>query len=133
MRGEAQELGIFQQAPAAGAMIGNDDALHLIEEHLARHAAEHRERALEPQHHGERRLPRDDVNAEQPRVAEHHEEGIALAPGQLQLREITLRLQARRRLEAHDRLGLGAWSHFHHVVAQLCDAAGIPSRAALLK
>ncbi len=36
MRGEAEELGIFEEPAAPGAMIRDDDTLHLIEEDLLR-------------------------------------------------------------------------------------------------
>ncbi len=50
-------------------------------------------------------LPERVADVEQPRVAEHGHEGIALAPGELELGEIDLRLVPRRGLEADDGLG----------------------------
>src|SRR5437867_4128641 len=40
VRGEAQELRILEQLAAGGAVILEDDALHLIEEELVRNATE---------------------------------------------------------------------------------------------
>ncbi|HMH83726.1 MAG TPA: hypothetical protein VK531_12715 [Gemmatimonadales bacterium] len=130
---EAEELGILEQPPPVGALIVQDDALHLIEEDLLGDAAEGREGALEPEHHGEGRLARHELDVEHARVAEDHEERKALPPGEADLGEVELGLLARRRLEAHDRLRLRPRADAGHVGLQLAVPARVPLGATLLE
>src|SRR6266568_2402486 len=131
--GEAEELGILEQPPAARAVVLENHALHLIEEDLVGHATEGREGPLEAQHDGERRLARHEFDREYPRVAEDDEEREALAPGEVDLGEIELGLLTGWGLKPHDRLQLRAWADAGHVGFELTVAPGVARGAALVK
>ena len=126
VRGEAPELGIFQQLPAARALIFDDDGLELIEQHLHRHATEVREGALQHLDHRERRLPWHELHIQLARVAEDDEHRVALAPRQLHLGEIELSLPPGRRLKANDRLRLLPRPDAGHIIAEARHAPDIP-------
>src|SRR6267154_224482 len=131
--GEAEELGILEQPPAAGAVVFENHALHLIEEDLAGHAAERGEGALQAEHDGERRLARHELDEEHPRVAEDHEEREAFAPGEADFSEIELGLPTGRGLKPDDRLRLGARADAGHVGFELTVAPGVAGGAAFLE
>ena len=103
--GEAQELGVFEEPAAAGAAVLEDDGLELVEEQLARARRRSTAKAASrPVDQGAHRLAGVELQPQEPRVAEHEQQGEALAPGQPHLREVHLALQARGGLEADDRL-----------------------------
>jgi hypothetical protein len=126
VRGEAPELAIFQQLPAAWALIFDDDGLELIEQHLHRHATEVREGALQHLDHRERRLPRHELHVQLARVAQHDEHRVALAPRQFHLGKIELPLPPGRRLKANDRLRLLTRPDAGHIIAEARHASDIP-------
>ena len=63
--GEAQELGILEDAPAQRAAVFEDDGLQLIEEQLGRDAPEVVEGRLEPRHQRPHRLARIELEPEE--------------------------------------------------------------------
>src|SRR6266700_919234 len=131
--GEPEELRILKEPAAGRPMIVDDHALHLVEEDLVGHAAEGREGPLEAHHHGERSLARHEVDEEHPRVAEHHQQREARAPGQADRGEIELRLVAGRGLEANDRLRHRPRADARYVRFELAIAAGVARRTTLLE
>src|SRR5207237_2896648 len=86
VRREAEEFRILEQLATVRAVVLEDDGLHLIKEQFPRHATEIRECRLKPRDHSLHRLPRIELDPEQARVAQHHEQRIALAPGEANLR-----------------------------------------------
>ena len=91
VQGEAQELRVLDQPPALLAPVLDDDRLHLVEQELRRHTAEVAERRVQPPHHHRPRLTLVVLYPHQPRVAQHHDQRVPLAPGQPELREVHLR------------------------------------------
>lgn len=116
---------------AAPAVILDDNGLHLVEEQLLRHAAEGVEGALEPEHHGERRLAGRELDVEQARVAQHDDQRPTLAPGQADFSELELRLHAGLCLEVDDRLRRRARADACDVLPHLRDAAVVAGRVTL--
>ena len=96
-------------------------------------ATEGREGPLEPQHHGERGLTRHEFDEQHARIAEHHQQREARAPGEADLGEIELRLVAGRRLEADDRLRRRPRADARHVRFELAIAAGVARGTTLLE
>src|SRR6185436_18417211 len=103
---EAEELRMLQEFASLRARIVEDHRLQLIEQQLLRHTAEISEGLLEPRDEGPERLARIELEPEEPREREDHDECVALPPGKAKLRKVDLRLMARRGLEAHHGLGL---------------------------
>src|SRR5437868_4488476 len=87
---------------------------------------------LKPRDHRLHRLPRIELDPEQARVAQHHEQRVALAPGEANLRKVDLPLHSGRGLEAYDRLGVGAGAHLAHEALGLRGATGVAGGSALL-
>ena len=131
--GEAQELRIFQELAAAGALVRDDHGAHLIEQQLLRHAAERGEGGFQSRHHRLHRLARIELEPQEPRVAEDHHQGKPFAPGKPDLGEINLRLMTRWRLEADHRLWLGSRPHAAHEHSELGQAPGIARGLTLRK
>ena len=103
--------GFSRSLPPPGRSSSTTTALIWSNRQLARHAAERGEGVLQAAHHDLHRLALVERDREQPRVAEHDQEGEALAPGEAHVGEVDLRLVPRRRLEADDRLRLGTRPH----------------------
>ena len=101
---EAQELRVLDQPSALLSPVAGDDGLHLVEQQLRRHAAEAGERRFQPPHHDRHRLALVEPEPHPPRVAQHHDQRMPLAPRQPEVREVHLALMARGRLEPPDRL-----------------------------
>src|SRR5205807_8306790 len=83
--GEAQELGILDDAPALGTVIVDDHGLQLIEEQLGRDTAEEVEGLLEPPYERQHGLAAVELEPEEARIAQHHHQREALAPGEVDL------------------------------------------------
>ena len=132
VRAEAEELGIVNQPAPVEPLILRDDRPHLIEEQLPGDTAEERERLLKARQQGSHVLAREEAQPQELRVAEHHEEGVALAPRQPEVREVHLGLMARRGLEAHDGLGFTG-PDLPDVLLQLCVAARVAGSPDLLQ
>ena len=111
--------------------VTRDHRLHLIEEQLLRDAAEVAKRVLESVDQRPHVLARVEPTPQQARVAEHDEQRVPHAPRKRESREVDLRLPARRRLEADDRLGRGPRSHLTDKLLQLRVAAREARRADL--
>lgn len=110
-------------------LIPRQDAAHLIEEQLVRHAAPRREAGAEALLEGAQIRAGDQADPEQPRVAEGDQQGVADAPRETAVGEVHLGLVARGRLEAHDRRGGGP--ELLHIGPRLRRPAGVAGRAAL--
>ena len=94
-------------------------------------AAEICECFFEATDHRRHRLARMELEPEQPRIADHHEERVAFAPGKSELGEVDLGLMRWRRFEPDDRLRLGARSHVRHKRPELRESTGIAGVATL--
>ena len=77
---EAEKLEIAHERAALQPQVARDHRLHLIEEQLLRDAAERAKRLLEPVDQRPHVLARIEPAPQQPRVAEHDEQGVAHAP-----------------------------------------------------
>ena len=91
--------------------MAHDERARIVHQHLLRHAAEGRERALEPGEPALLLLVPEGPHMAPPRVAErrHEHERLDLGAADLDqpLAEVDLQLPARRRLEPHRRQRLG--------------------------
>ena len=133
MRREAQKLLVDDELPAEHPQVGRDDRLHLVKQDLSRDTAEVGEGGVEPGEERPHVLAEREADVEQPGVAEDGDEGVALAPGELELGEVDLRLVPRRGLEADDRLGRRSRADAADEVADLAVAAGIAIGADLVE
>lgn len=129
MAREAEELEIAAQPAAAEPLVARDHRPHLIEEHLAGDAAPHCEARLQAQHQGPQILSRIELDPEEARVPEHHQQGVAHAPRESTVREVDLGLLARWGLVPHH--GLRQRPPGLHVRAEPGDPARIPRGPAL--
>src|SRR5690606_1733088 len=114
-------------------VVPGDDRLHLVEEEFLGHAAEEAERRLQARKEGPHILLLVEADPHVPRVAEHDEKRVSLAPGQAELGKDHLGLSGRRRLETHERLFGRPWSHLADVVTELRVAARIAGGPDLLQ
>jgi len=131
--GEPHELGVLEQLAANLSIILDDHRLHLIEQQLRRHATEERKRLFQRPHQHRHRLPRVELQPHQSRVAQHHQERVALTPRQPKLSEVDLRLMARRRFEANYGVRCRRRPNTAHVFFDLRVAAVVASRADLIE
>ena len=129
--GEAEKLEIAHERAPLQPQIARDDRLHLIEEQLLWDAAEIAKRVLEAVDERPHVLALVKPAPQQSRVAEHDEQRVPHAPRKDEAREVDLRLAARRRLEADDRLWRRGRSHLTHELFQLRVTTGKPRRADL--
>ena len=121
---EAEKLEIAHERAALQPQVARDHRLHLIEEQLLRDATEIAKGVLEPVDQRPHVLARIKPAPQQPRVAEHDEQGVAHAPRKRESREVDLRLAARRRLEPDHRLGRRRRPDLAHKRFQLRITAG---------
>ena len=133
MAAEAQELRVLDQPATLVALVVGDDGLHLVEQELRRHAAEVGERRFQPPHHDRHRLALVEPEPHPPRVAQHHDQRVPLAPRQPEVREVHLALVAGRSLEPPDRLHRLLRPDPAHVALHLAVAARIARRLHLVE
>ena len=126
---EAEKLGVADQRAALEPQVARNHRFHLIEEQLLRDATERGERFLKTIHERRHILARIEAAPQHPRVAKHHEQGVAHAPVKSKSCEVDLRLSAGGRLEADDRLRRWQRPHPTHVGFQLRVAARVPGCA----
>src|SRR5690606_40602120 len=100
----SEKLLVDHELTAQKAKVLGDYRLHLIEEQLPGESAEEVKGFLQAGEESPHVLTREEAQPQQSGVAEYHEQGVALPPGELELREVDLRLMGGRRLEAHPRL-----------------------------
>src|SRR5690606_14989058 len=131
--GEAEKLLVDHELTAQKAKVLGDYRLHLIEEQLPGESAEEVKGFLQAGEESPHVLTREEAQPQQSGVAEYHEQGVALPPGELELREVNLRLMGGRRLEAHHRLRCWPGTHVLNVDLELRVAAGVARRLDLLK
>jgi hypothetical protein len=70
---------------------------------------------------------------QQSRVAQHHDQRIALAPGQPELRKVHLPLTARRRLEPYHGLGFRLRPDLTDIILHLGVATAVTGRLDLVE
>ena len=128
---EAEKLEIAHERATLQPQVARDHRLHLIEEQLLRDAAEIAKRVLESVDQRPHVLAQVKPAPQQPRVAEHDEQGVPHAPRKRESREVDLRLAARRRLEADHRLRRRRRPDLTDKLFQLRVTAGKSRRADL--
>ena len=131
MGGEAKELRVQHQAAAGGAIVGQHDGAHLVEQQLLRNPAEAIEGALQRFRQHRHGLPRIEAQPQQPGVAQDDHQRMAPAPGKRERPEINLALAACRRLEPYRGLDRLARPHRVHVMPHAFIAARVARGADL--
>ena len=133
MRGEPEELCVQYQDAAGGAIVGQHHSAHLVEQQLLRNPAKLVEGALQRFHQDRHRLPRIEVQPQQPGVAEDDHQRMTAAPGKRERPEVHLALVPRRRLEPDRRLDGLARPGRKHVVPHAAVAARVARRPDLIE
>ena len=129
--GTARTSASATRRPPAVRSSDSTTGAHLVEQQFLWNPTEPVEGTLQRFHQDRHRLPRIEVQPQQPRVAQHDHQGMTPPPGKRERPDVHLALAPRRRLEPHHRFNRLARPCCADVLLHALVTARVPQLADL--